>query len=148
MKKVNLTKLALTLAAVIALLVAPALAQKRMGRGKGMPLYNPATEVTVTGTIEAVNQIACPNCPLGRTGTHLTVKTATETLDVHLGPSDFVAESKFALAEGDRIEITGSRVQAKGKDALIAREVKKDGNILTLRNAQGIPRWSKGRRRY
>jgi hypothetical protein len=38
-------------------------------------------------------------------------------------------------------------VKIEGADALIAREVKKGGKTLTLRDAQGVPAWSGGRRR-
>ena len=35
----------------------------------------------------------------------------------------------------------------EGSEAIIAREVKKGGETLVLRDAQGIPQWSRGRRR-
>jgi hypothetical protein len=49
--------------------------------------------------------------------------------------------------EGDQIEVIGSKVKYQGADALVAREVRKGGKALTLRNVQGIPQWSRGRRR-
>lgn len=67
---------------------------------------------------------------------------------MHVEPSWFPAEKKFTVAKGDRIEIMGSKIKYEGADALIAREVKKRKQVLILRNAQGIPEWSGGRRRY
>ncbi len=106
-------------------------------------MYDPATEVTMKGSIEAVQQLTGPR---GWAGSHVSLKTDTETIDVHVGPSWFLTQNKIALAKGDQIEVTGSKVKYGASDALIARELKKDGQSLTLRNAQGIPAWSRGRR--
>ena len=108
------------------------------------PVYDPATEVTMKGTIEAVNQLKGPR---GWAGTHLSLKTDSGTIDVHAGPSWFLAQNKVSLEKGDQIEVTGSKVKFNNNDALIARELKKDGAAITLRNAQGIPAWSRGRGR-
>ncbi len=135
--------------AALAILVAgwpvlPTQAQAPPGPPKGVPMYNTATETTVTGTVEAVNQVAGRK---GMAGTHLTLKTERETLDVHAGPSWFLAEKQMEFAKGDSIEVTGSRAKIGETETLIAREIKKGDKTLTLRNAQGIPVWSRGRRR-
>src|SRR5690348_6702706 len=86
----------------------------QMPRGpKGAPLYNPATEITVTGTIEAANQITGRQ---GWGGTHLQLKTESETLDVHVGPSWFLSQNKVTFAKGDQIEVTGSKVKFANAD--------------------------------
>ncbi|MGH9681644.1 MAG: hypothetical protein ACRD4Y_16990 [Candidatus Acidiferrales bacterium] len=110
---------------------------------RSSPVYDPATEVTLNGTIEAVKQVKGPR---GWAGTHLSLKTDTGTIDVHAGPSWFLARNKVSLQKGDEIEVTGSKVKFNGSDAVIVRELKKDGTTVTLRNAQGIPAWSRGRR--
>jgi hypothetical protein len=109
---------------------------------RGTRNYNPATEVTVTGVVDAVRNVE----GRGRSGgTHLTLKTDSETLGVHAGPTSFLKEHDFSFAKGDQIEVTGSKIKYQGADAIIAREIKKDGKTLTLRNAQGVPEWSRGR---
>jgi hypothetical protein len=55
-------------------------------------------------------------------------------------------KEKFTFAKGDQIEVTGSKVKIGAVDALLAREVKKGDKTLTLRNAQGVSAWSRGRR--
>jgi hypothetical protein len=84
---------------------------------------------------------------MGWNGTHLMVKTDSETLEVHIGPTFYLEEQKFTFGVGDQIEVTGSKVKYQGVDALLAREVKKGDKTLLLRNAQGIPLWSKSRRK-
>ncbi len=118
-----------------------ALAQAGPGPGRG-PIYDPSTEATLKGTIEDIQQH--PGRGMG-TGTHLLLKTDGGTLDVHVGPSDFIASHGFVFAKGEKVEVTGSKVKLGGSDALLAREIKKDGKVLTLRNAQGIPEWSRAR---
>ncbi|MGB7556769.1 MAG: hypothetical protein WBM04_20555 [Candidatus Korobacteraceae bacterium] len=118
-----------------------ALAQGR-GPGMGMSNYDPKTEVTVKGTIEDVQQQQGMH---GWMGTHLVMKTDSGTLDVHVGPSGYITENHFSFAKGDAIEVTGSKVTIQNKDALLARQIVKDGKTLVLRNAQGIPEWSSRR---
>jgi hypothetical protein len=80
-------------------------------------------------------------------GTHLTLKTKTETLEVHLGPTAFLNEKNVAIAKGDTLVITGSRVTVDNEKAFIAKEVKKGDNTWTLRDAAGLPMWRAGGRR-
>jgi hypothetical protein len=129
--------------AVLTLGAASALAQRGMGQGAGR-MYDTATETTVKGTVEEVKQVSGPRGGPG--GTHLILKTDKETLEVHLGPTTFLEKEKFTFAKGDQIEVTGSKVKIGAADALLAREVKKGDKTLTLRNAQGVPVWSGGRR--
>ena len=140
----NAWRVLFAIAVAAALIMPSAAAQVPRGTGRGTPNYNRSTEVTVTGTVEQVRQLARGS---GWGGTHLILKTDNGTLDVHLGPSSFLAEQHFSFAKGDRIEVTGSKVKYAGTDALLAREVKKDGKVLTLRDPNGIPEWSRGRRR-
>jgi hypothetical protein len=128
---------AFTLATTAALAQGP-------GYGTGMSKYDPKTEVTVKGTIEDVQQQTGKG---GWSGTHLILKTDTATFDVHLGPSSYIARQKFTFAKGDTIEVVGSKVMIADKEALLAREITKDGKTLVLRNAQGVPQWSRGQHR-
>jgi hypothetical protein len=133
MTKLNTT---LILTAIAVAFVTLSFAQGRGGSGARM--YNPATETTLKGTIEDVQQIQGKGAA---TATHLTLKTASGTFDVHVGPTTFISNQQFSFAKGDQVEVTGSKL---GSDTLIAREIKKDGKVLTLRNSQGIPAWSRG----
>lgn len=119
------------------------LAQPRGGR-LGGPRYDTSTEATVTGTVESVEQITGRMGGRGRRGmggTHLTLKTSSETLEVHLGPTVFLNEQKVTVAKGDTPEIVGSRVKVDDEQVLIAKSVKKGSDLWTLRDAQGLPLW-------
>jgi hypothetical protein len=120
--------------------------------GKNMPKYDPSTVVNVTGTIQEVQQATMPSGhghmgAMNHMGTHLTLKTDNGTYTVLAGPSSFTKNKGFEFNKGDQIEVTGSKVKYNSTEALIAREIKKGGKTLTLRNEQGIPEWSMSRRR-
>ncbi len=123
-----------------------------MGQGMHMPKYDPATAVTVQGTVQEVQEEMMQSGQkgqmqgMGHMGLHLVLKTDKETVTVLVGPSSFVKEKNFTFAKGDPIEVTGSKVKYNDSDALIAREIKKEGKTLTLRDEKGFPAWSKGSR--
>jgi len=132
---------ALMMTALLLCIVGSAFAQ---GASNARRLYDPSTEITLKGTIARVTEIS------GRgawNGTHLTLQTDNRAYDVHLGPSDYVSNSGFKFSTGDQIEVTGSKLQNGGVEMIVAREIKKGDKVLTLRNRQGIPQWSQGRRR-
>ncbi len=111
-----------------------------MAKGWESPQYDPASEVTLTGTIEEVREHPGMR---GGTGIHLALRTDQELLEVHLGPAAFLVSQDISLAPGDRVEVKGSRIQYENVDALLAREVKKGEKILTLRNERGQPVWAR-----
>jgi hypothetical protein len=85
---------------------------------------------------------------MGWNGTHLIVRFEGETLTVHLGPSHYLAQQGFSFAVGEQIEVTGSKVKFEGSDVLIARRIRTGDKVLTLRDSEGIPAWSKSKWRY
>jgi len=138
MKRGIVTLLGLFLIAAVSLVMAQA--GPGGGRGRGARNYNPATETTVTGTVEDVTQLTGQR---GWGGTHLTLKSDQGEYDVHLGPASYLSAQQFTFAKGDKLEVVGSKTKVGGKDALIARQVTKDGKTLTLRDEQGFPKWSR-----
>jgi DNA/RNA endonuclease YhcR with UshA esterase domain len=118
-------------------------AQMGPGPGKHMSNYDPKSEVTMSGTVDRVTQESGQR---GWHGTHLFLKTDSGTIEVHVGPTDYIAGQQFSFATGDVVEVTGSKIKMQDQDAFIAREIKKAGKTLVLRNAQGIPNWSRGPR--
>jgi hypothetical protein len=110
----------------------------RMRQGGGN--YNPATEVTVKGTVDEVKHMPAP--ANGPGGLHLMVRTEAGVLEVDLGPASFISGKHFEFAKGDALTVTGSRMKRAEQDVIIAREITKGDNVLTLRDAKGFPLWS------
>lgn len=134
---------------MLSLAVIIAFAQRQQGQMQsqmhGRLRYDPATEVTLQGTL---TKVETQQGLMGWNGTHLLVSFDAETLAVHVGPSNYLAQQEFSFAAGDQIEVTGSRVKFEGSDILIARQIKKGSQVLTLRNSKGIPVWSRNKWRY
>jgi hypothetical protein len=125
-----------TLAAIVLLSSAAVLAQ-------GGVAYNPANETTIKGTVTGVSTI------MSKTiwgGLHAIVSTDHGPVDVHLGSVKFLADNKLDIAKGDQIEVTGVMAKFIDGDAMMAREVTKNGHKLTLRDAKGLPLWPGARR--
>jgi hypothetical protein len=141
MTQSTLIRAAWMVALLVVLAAASAPAQARKGAGQGMPRYDTSTEMTLKGTVDEVQPHQARS---GGTGTHLVFKTESSVMDVHVGPSNWLAEKKYEFAKGDSLEIVGSKVTVEGKDAFLAREIRKDGVTMTLRDASGKPVWSGG----
>ena len=105
----------------------------------GMPCHggmvDPAALETLQGTATAVNHYG------GHQGTFVTLQTAQETLEVHLGPAWYLQDQGFELATDSPIEVTGFRSSWHGQSMLMASEVKQGDRTLQLRDANGYPLW-------
>lgn len=108
-------------------------------------MYDPQTVETVSGEVTVVNRIT----PMRgmRYGVHLQVKTGKGTVSVHLGPGWFIEHQNIKIRSGDTVEVKGSRIMFDGKSAIIAAQVKKGDEVLTLRDENGFPVWAGWRRR-
>ncbi|MDX1980436.1 MAG: hypothetical protein SFV51_09215 [Bryobacteraceae bacterium] len=135
------TRVLLVLMGAAVLLAQPPPRQRK----QPSPRYDPAAEVTLKGTVEAVSEHAHPG--IARRGVHITLQAAGGAYEVHLGPTAFLQKLALNLAKGDEIEVTGSKVKYEGADAVLARQVMKGGKTFELRNKDGIPLWSGGRRK-
>lgn len=123
--------------------VAIAHSQAGPGSGRCMAKYDPKTEITIQAPIEEVQQVTGKQ---GWNGTHLKLMTQTGTLEVQVGPSAYVASQQFSFVKGDKIEVTGSKTTLQGTEVLLAREIRRGGKTLVLRDANGLPKWAGGRR--
>jgi hypothetical protein len=137
----KITTAALALAVVGVLAGPPPVRAQPGGAGRN---YDPRTVETVEGIVAKVDHVAHG----GRSsGVHLTLDTAKGKVAVHLGPAWYVEAQPVRVRDGDRVRVEGSRVEVDGAPALIARELTKDGQSLTLRDASGVPAWAgRGRR--
>ena len=110
------------------------------------PMYNSQTEASFTGIVKAVDRVPASgeSCwrPTDVYGAHLTFETATETIDVHLGPAAMLDEKHVTIASGDMLTILGSRITLGGTPVLLAREITRGNKTWTLRDPAGFPLWN------
>jgi hypothetical protein len=72
----------------------------------------------------------------------VTLQTASESIEVHLGPTVRLRENGINLAVGDPVEILGSRVTMRGVPTLLARQIKKGETTWTLPAGMGPLLWN------
>jgi DNA/RNA endonuclease YhcR with UshA esterase domain len=126
-----------TLALVVS--VTPAFGAEK-GAQATVPKYNPATEVTLKGTIDDVHDRQCPVS--GGMGAHIVVKTGDgKTIEVHLATTKFMKNYDLIFAKGDQVEVTGSKVVFEGVETIFAREVKRGNDTFAFRDKDGNPVW-------
>lgn len=102
------------------------------------PRYDVTTVIDVDATVMDTRVMPRDNI---LSGVHLTVKIESETIDVYLGPVDFLKEFDITFAKGDKIELIGSKVKCDGARIVLARQVRRDETTLYLRDAKGKPHW-------
>jgi hypothetical protein len=99
-------------------------------------LYNPANEISLTGTIAEVQDFTCPIS--GREiGRHLQLQTGDGIVQVHLLPSRILRGQRVDFKPGDHIAVIGSKTHLLGKDAVIAREVIRGPDTFVFRDKSG-----------
>jgi DNA helicase TIP49 (TBP-interacting protein) len=121
-------------------LVVSSMAAAQPGMGKYQQLYTQDKLQTVTGTVQSVDLVTPPGV-IAQAVT-LTLKTATETIPVQLGPESFVQRLETRIEKGDMIEVTGSRISVDGKVLMLAARIKKDTHTLLIRDNTGVPVWA------
>ncbi|MGH9775091.1 MAG: hypothetical protein ACRD50_09110 [Candidatus Acidiferrales bacterium] len=94
--------------------------------------YNKSTEVTMLGTLQAI-QVQKDVAKLR--GTYLLVQSIPLTLEVHMGMQ---TPKSIPFSVGDTLQITGSLVQIDGRQILLAREVRSSSQMVLVRNGNGI----------
>jgi hypothetical protein len=109
-----------------------------------VPQYNVKSETDFVGTILKVREV-----PAGEAfaGIHLTIQAKGEPIDVFIGPADFIKLMALPLKAGLKdVGITGSKVKFEGNDLVLARELRIEKTVLSLRDETGFPNWLWGAR--
>ena len=103
---------------------------------QGAKLYNPATEITLKGTVAEVREFACPVSE-GEIGSHLMLKTGDGLVQVHLAPGRIMRSNKLSFAVGDKLTVLGSKVDLLGREDVIVREITRANEDFVFRDRAG-----------
>jgi sporulation protein YlmC with PRC-barrel domain len=108
-------------------------------------LYDPAKEQTISGQVVSIET----NAPMPgmAPGMQMLVQTDDgKSTRVQVGPAWYLERQDLDMKENTHVQVTGARAEIEGQPVLMAREVQFDGQLVTLRDAQGMPMWSSLRR--
>ena len=100
--------------------------------------YDPATETKLKGTVEELKFVPPSG---GKPVAYLVIKSGSDTYQVFLCPKTFLDQMGATFKPQDQVEVTGSKVKQDGGDLILAREVDKGDDMLTLRFKDGKPAW-------
>lgn len=125
----------LFLGAAAALLASATWAQAAHNMG---PKYDVTKETKIKGVVEEFREVP------GEQGTlHLVVKTESQTVLVHVGPSDFLKEIDTSFNKGDQVAVIGAVLPGtSAEEEILAREITDGQNTSTLRDDKGVPVWA------
>ena len=119
------------------LLVLPA-----FGGGKDVktaaPAYQRSAETKFIAKVAEVRE-----APKGASleGIFLSVTVKAETLNVYVGPKEFVKLFGVTFNVGEEIEVTGAKAEIDGAQVILAREINVGRVTLILRDEDGWPNW-------
>lgn len=71
----------------------------------------------------------------------ITIRSGSETIQVHAGPPRFHEQIGLSLAKKDQIEVTGKRQGTPAKPILVAQTIKKDDRVFKIRGDNGEKLW-------
>jgi hypothetical protein len=124
------------------------------------PAYDTTTEAEFKGTVKDVRTLRSQSSWFSRIHTlgvghagveekRLVLKTDTGTVEIHLGPTKFLAAQKAQIAKRDTLEVRGSRITIGESHVVLARVIRKGDTTWRLRDSTGAPLWntSAGERR-
>jgi hypothetical protein len=108
-------------------------------------LYDPAKEETISGQVVSIDTSA--PLPGMAPGMQMLVQADDgKSTRVQVGPAWYMERQELSVKENTRVQVTGARAEIEGQQVLMAREVQFDGQLIMLRDAQGMPMWSSLRR--
>jgi hypothetical protein len=101
--------------------------------------YDQSAQQTVSGWVIGGRDFQCPVS--GTLGSHITVKTETGTIEVHLAPASFMKQYEILIRKDDNITVVGSRIMFEGKPSLIAKSIVIGRDTYNFRDPKGRPLW-------
>ncbi|SPF50043.1 exported hypothetical protein [Candidatus Sulfotelmatobacter kueseliae] len=98
--------------------------------------YDISKEITLNGTVSSVLLRPAPGMTWG---SHLMIETASGRVDASLGRWGLQGKDAVSVKPGQQIEVTGiMKSLSDKKEVFVARTVKVNGKLFTIRNQHGI----------
>jgi hypothetical protein len=104
------------------------------------PNYDTRAEYVVKATVAGVRTHASL---MGYEDTHLILTTTVGDMEVHVGPTAYLAKRGFEMKPGDQVVVTGCKATYEDKPVIVARQIQRGERTVKLRNTNGKPVWPK-----
>jgi hypothetical protein len=76
---------------------------------------------------------------------YFALRTYDRTVEVQIGPEEFVEHSGFKLKIGETVTAVGMPLFWNGRVVVLAREVSNMASVLVVRDRDGYPMWDMNR---
>lgn len=106
--------------------------------------YNSATELSIYGRVTEVRE---RDAPPTLKGIHVSLDVDGRLYQIYVCPAPFLKSFDITLQKGDGLQIKGSRIKFEGSELILARQLRKQNDVLELRDAKGNPYWEDERLR-
>jgi len=133
-KKLLLCVFAGTTMLLLTAIVAGALDRREDVRGIDRLRYDVRTEQVYEGTVGSRGHVVDGLV-------YFALRMSNSTVEVQVGPEEFVEQSGFKLKIGKMVTVMGAPVVWNGRDIVLAREVSNMNSVLVVRNPDGYPMW-------
>jgi len=101
--------------------------------------YEEASRIKLSGVVDDIKQKS-----LGGTckapGVFVTVKVNEQTVELQVGPKWFIDEMTWTFTKGDKLEITGWKVDKDGNEVVV-RKISRGEWTLEPRDDAGAANW-------
>jgi DNA/RNA endonuclease YhcR with UshA esterase domain len=101
------------------------------------PRYDITKEVTLTGTVNSMVEEPTPEVKMVG-GSHLIIETNFGKVDASLGAFSMKGEGTLSVSPGQRVQLTGVMKTIRDHQVLVARIVRANGRVYTIRNEHGF----------
>jgi hypothetical protein len=133
-RKIRMTIGSAALAGTILLLTAAGAQQRGAVVSSRPTAYDATREKVLQGTVVSYTEDSS-RPPMGA---HVTVQTASGTVDVHLGPASYLRSNHFSLAAGESVRLVGVSVLTKGGNVFLARMAQHGTQAIAVRSPNGF----------
>jgi hypothetical protein len=72
---------------------------------------------------------------------YFALRISDSTVEVQIGPEDFVTRSGFKFKIGEMATVVGMPLAWNGRDIVVARQVSNITSVLSVRDRDGYPMW-------
>lgn len=93
-----------------------------------------------TGTILSIQKYTYANRPVPYV--QLILRVNKETYSVELGPNWYLKAEGFSLEPNEVISVHGKVTRIQKKNIIQAFTIQKNGEVLHLREKNGLPKWN------
>jgi len=97
--------------------------------------YDVSKEITLNGTVSSLLAKPEPGMVMGA---HLVIATSSGPVDASLGWFALRGKDALSVSSGQGVAVTGVMKTINNRQVFLARTVKVDGHVFTIRNEHGL----------